>query len=308
MIYLLFGTVNYLIDEYINNILSKEKIDDINICKYFLDNNLKDIVEDAMTISLFSPKKAIIVEANNLFSQKKDNSISLLENYLSNYNESTILILVVREQTIDSRRKVYKLINEKGKVVEFNKNVNVYDYVKKHFKDYTISNETINLLVKRVGNDLNLLKQEINKLKIYKINDKLIINDDVINLCSKNIDTNIFKFIDNIISKNKKEAIKNYHLLLKSGEEPIKIIVILANQFRLMYQVKMLNKQGYSEDNMASTLKMKRYPIHLALQNSYKYTSDILLDNLERLADLDIKIKTGEADKNIALELFLLSL
>ena len=38
----------------------------------------------------------------------------------------------------------------------------------------------------------------------------------------------------------------------------------------------------------------------------FYYTSDTLLKYLEELADLDIKIKSGEIDKNLALELFLL--
>ena len=39
-----------------------------------------------------------------------------------------------------------------------------------------------------------------------------------------------------------------------------------------------------------------------------KYNPDILLKYLNDLADLDIGIKTGEKDKELALELFILSL
>ena len=94
--------------------------------------------------------------------------------------------------------------------------------------------------------------------------------------------------------------------MLKVGEEPIKIIVMLANQFRLMYQVKVLVSKGYTEDDIASLLNSKKYPVHLAIQKGYRYSSDILLKHLEELADLDIKIKSGDIDKNLALELFLL--
>lgn len=94
--------------------------------------------------------------------------------------------------------------------------------------------------------------------------------------------------------------------MIKVGEEPIKIIVMLANQFRLMYQVKLLTSKGYTEDDITSLLHSKKYPVHLAIQKGYRYSSDILLKHLEELADLDIKIKSGEIDKNLALELFLL--
>ena len=141
---------------------------------------------------------------------------------------------------------------------------------------------------------------------IYKINDKIITDKDIIDCTTQKIDLNIFTFIDNIINKNKKESIKTYKEMIKIGEEPIKIIVMLANQFRLMYQVKVLRKKGYNEDDMANILQVKKYPVHLAIQKSLKYSDEILLKYLEDLADLDIKIKSGEIDKNLALELFLI--
>ena len=308
MIYLLYGTLEALITDYISKIITKHKINDLNISKYNINDNLTDIIEDANTLSLFDDKKLIIINNNALFVGKKSVDTIALEKYIINSNPNTILIFVVSEEKLDTRRKLYKNIKEKGEVFEFNKLPNINTYVKDLFSGYTITNDSINLLIKRVGNDLNRLKQEIEKIKIYKINDKLITDSDIIDCTVEKIDINIFNFIDNIIRKNKSETIKTYKELLKIGEEPIKIIVLLANQFRLMYQSKLLTSKGYSEDDIASLLHAKRYPVHLAIQKSYHYNKEVLIDNLEQLADLDIKIKSGEIDKNLALELFLLRL
>ena len=308
MIYLLYGTLEALITDYISKIITKHKINDLNISKYNINDNLTDIIEDANTLSLFDDKKLIIINNNTLFIGKKSIDTTNLEKYIINSNPNTILIFVVSEEKLDTRRKLYKNIKEKGEVFEFNKLPNINTYVKDLFSGYTITNDSINLLIKRVGNDLNRLKQEIEKIKIYKINDKLITDSDIIDCTVEKIDINIFNFIDNIIRKNKSETIKTYKELLKIGEEPIKIIVMLANQFRLMYQSKLLTSKGYSEDDIASLLHVKRYPVHLAIQKSYHYNKEVLIDNLEQLADLDIKIKSGEIDKNLALELFLLRL
>ena len=308
MIYLLYGTLEALITDYISKIITKHKINDLNISKYNINDNLTDIIEDANTLSLFDDKKLIVINNNALFVGKKSVDTIALEKYIINSNPNTILIFVVNEEKLDTRRKLYKNIKEKGEVFEFNKLPNINTYVKNLFSGYTITNDSINLLIKRVGNDLNRLKQEIEKIKIYKINDKLITDSDIIDCTVEKIDINIFNFIDNIIRKNKSETIKTYKELLKIGEEPIKIIVLLANQFRLMYQSKLLTSKGYSEDDIASLLHVKRYPVHLAIQKSYHYNKEVLIDNLEQLADLDIKIKSGEIDKNLALELFLLRL
>ena len=306
MIYLLFGTLDALITDYINKIIKKENIDDINISKYNEDDLISNIIKDASTISLFDDKKLIIVNNELLFSSKKSIDTTELEKYIENYNPNTILIFVVNRDTVDSRRKLYKIIKEKGKIEEFNKITNINSYVKKLFEGYNISYNTINLFIKRVGNDLNSLSNEAEKIKIYKIDDKIITDNDIINCTHEKIDINIFKFIDNIIKKNKKESITTYKEMLKVGEEPIKIIVMLAKQFRLMYQAKILTSKGYTEDDIANLLHLKKYPVHLAIQKGYRYTSDTLLKHIEELADLDIKIKSDKIDKNLALELFLL--
>ena len=306
MIYLLFGTLDALINDYINKIIKKENIADINISKYNEDDLIANIIEDASTISLFDDKKVIIINNELLFSSKKSIDTTELEKYIENYNPNTILIFTVFSDTVDTRRKLYKIIKEKGKVEEFNKITNINSYVKKLFDGYNISYNTINLFIKRVGNDLNSLSNEAEKIKIYKIDDKIITDKDIIDCTHEKIDINIFKFIDNIINKNKKESITTYKEMLKVGEEPIKIIVMLANQFRLMYQAKILTSKGYTEEDIANLLHSKKYPVHLAIEKGYRYTSDTLLKYLEELADLDIKIKSGEIDKNLALELFLL--
>ena len=311
MNYLLYGTEKFLVDKEIKNIINKHKIDDIDITRYDLEvNSIKGIIDEANTISLFSSNRLIIVENAFIFSKttKKTDNIELLEEYLKTENKETIIIFVNLNEKIDSVKKITKLVKENGIIKEFNRSNNIHDNVKKMFDGYSIDYKTISLLISRVGNDLNILDKEIEKLKLYKIKEKLITSEDVINLTTKSIDTDIFKFIDNIINKNKKEAITTYKELLKLNEEPIKIISILANKFRLMYQASELTKKGYSEENISDILKVHKYPVSLAIQSGLKYDSEVLLNHLNSLANLDIKIKTGLVDKNLALELFILEL
>lgn len=313
MIYLLYGEENVLINNEVNKIINDNNIDEACISRYNLEEvSLKDIVEDANTTSLFSDKKVIIVDNSYIFirTTKKviEQDTDILLSYINNPNPDTILIFIINNDKIDSVKKISKLIKEKGSIKEFNTPTNINSYVSKLFDDYKIDNNSINLLIKRVGTNLNILKEEVDKLKIYKIDDKAITREDIINLTNKNIDTNIFTFIDNIINKNKNDALNTYQEMLKLNEEPIKIIIMLANKFRLMYQACELSKKGYSIDDIATKLNSKRYPVQLAIEKGYRYDSKILLNNLEALADLDTNIKMGLVDKEIALELFILKL
>lgn len=311
MNYLLYGTEKFLIDKEIKNIINKYKIDDINISRYDLEvNYIKDIIDEANTISLFSTNRLIIIDNAFIFSRttKKVDNIELLEEYLKSESKETIIIFVDLNEKIDSVKKIVKLIKEKGKIIEFNPLKNTNSIIKNMFDEYKIESGVIELLIKRIGNNLEMLYQEVEKLKIYKIEDKFITKQDIIDITTEIIDVDIFKFIDDIINKNKKDAIVTYKELLKLNEEPIKIIALLASKFRLMYQASELTKKGYTEEQISEILGIHKYPVHLAIVSGYKYNPKILLKYLNDLADLDIGIKTGEKDNKLALELFILSL
>ena len=307
MNYLLYGLESYQITNRIKELQKKYKIEDINCIKYSFDNNIKEIIDDASTLSLFSDKKMIVVDNANIFDSKLNN-LDYLESYFHNPNPDTILILTLNIEKVDTRRKVYKAFDEKGIVESFNTKFNAYKYVSDLLSDYTITNPTIQLLIKRVGSDPLILKNEIEKLIIYKDNDKIITDQDIINICSYYIDINIFNFMDNIINKKKKEALITYQELLKTGEEPIKIVVMLANNYRLMYQACNLQKLGYTEKDMMQITGKSAYPIKLAIQKGYKYDNKVLINIIDELADLDYQMKTSEVDKKLALELFILKL
>ena len=141
---------------------------------------LNEILDDANTVSLFSNNKLIIVENAYIFSRtqnKKIDNVENLESYLKNSSD-TIIIFINNNEKIDSVKKIVKLIKEKGIIKEFNPLKNINSIVKNMFDDYKISDNSIDLLINRVGNSLELIYQEVEKLKIYKINDKIIQNLD----------------------------------------------------------------------------------------------------------------------------------
>jgi len=312
MVCLLYGLEKYLIDKEIKNIVNKNNIDVININSYDLNNDtLSHIIDDCQTISLFSEKKAILVYNSNIFTAKKNNieqDTTILEEYFENINPDTILIFVLYEEKLDERKKIVKSLKKYGTIKNFSNNTNINSLVKDMFENYQISNNTINLLIDRVGKNLAILEQEVSKIITYKNDDLIITDSDIIMLTHKSFDIDIFTLIESIVSKDKKTALNIYYEMLKYNEEPIKIIVMLANQFRIIYQAKEMYKKGYTENDIASTLGIHPYRIKLALNKAKEYNSENLLTYLKKLSDLDIGIKTGNINKEIGLELFIINL
>lgn len=305
MIYLIYGKESFLIKKEINKIKLDNNIDENDLNIYNMnDIYIKNIIDDINSISLFSNKRMIIINNSLPFStvEKNRNDFNYLEEYLNHINNN-ILVFVCEEEKLDNRKKIVNLMLDKANVIECNK----YDTkkeIKKMFNNYLITDQNIDLLISRVGDNLDVLKNEIDKIKIYKDKELNITEDDINNLTIKNVDMNIFHLIDNIILNNKKKALESYYEMIKCNEEPIKILVMLANQFRLMYQVKCL--QGTNIYDMMKILNQKKYPIEMAIEKSRKVGKMAILKKLYQLADLDIKIKKGYINKNIAIELFIL--
>lgn len=303
MIYLLYGNENFLIEQELKKIIKKTKIDNYNISKYnLLEESILNVIDDANTISLFEDKKVIIITNLNK-SNIEEKELKKFENLIENISEEIVLIII--EEKLDERKKITKQLRKKAEVIELNRGKNISNTVKKMFEDYKIEYSTIDLLISIVGDDLSVIYQEVEKIKTYK-EDKIITKQDVIESASSNINNNMFDLINHIVKKEKEKSLELYKKLLKQNEEPIKIIITLANQFRLLYQVKELYKKGNREDTIAEILKVHPYRIKLALERSKNYSSKVLLDYLLKLAEIDKKIKTSKIDKTLALELFIL--
>lgn len=309
-IYLVYGDEPYLIDEYIKKI-EKEYSDYEKVCYDMLEVNVENAIYDALTISLFSSNKLIICNNSVFLTTQKceieHNTDSILK-YLSS-NTDNILIFTVNT-ALDKRKKLVKELENKSEVKVFNK---LKDYeLSKFIKDYlkkfsfNIDNDALNLFINKLNDDLYVITSELDKMILYKDNKKTINLDDVRLVTSKIINSDIFDLIDAITKKNINEALALYDDLVLMQEEEIKLIVILANQFRLIYQVKEMYKMGYSELDIANSLDVHPYRVKLA--KNIDISSNDAIKYLRKLANLDELIKTGKIDKKEGFYKFMLSI
>ena len=171
---------------------------------------------------------------------------------------------------------------------------------------YKIDYKTANYFVNYVGKNVDILLSEINKMIIFKDNDKNITINDIDEISSKAINDNVFDLSDAIMKKDFKRMYDCYNDLIILKEEPIKIIAMLGNQFNLVYQCKLLSSKGLSEKEIATSLSVHPYRVKLAIETDYMISE--LKDILIKLHNLDFEIKSGKVDKNVGFDNFLLHL
>lgn len=307
--YLLYSGDGAILNKEINDLEKKLDISDNDIIYYNIDD-IDGIINEASTIGMFSLNKFIIINMDSYFKDKKDiPNINLLENYFDSYNSNSYLVFVCNSDSIDSRKKIVNLIKKYGIVKKLEVNDNyLNDYVNNYLKDngYKINNGDVVYFINRVGNNINNVTNELDKLMLYKINDKIINRNDIDLLTVENIDDSIYDLVNCILKNDNEKAIKLYNNFIDNGMDVNQIVAIIAAQIRLLYQVKRLYNSGKSNDEIAKILEFKSvYRVKYLLNDSYYYSESDLVKYLSKLADIDNAIKTSNGDGNILMQLFI---
>lgn len=307
--YLLYSSDGAILNKEINDLEKKLDISDNDIIYYNIDD-IDGIINEASTIGMFSLNKFIIINMDSYFKDKKDiPNINLLENYFDSYNSNSYLVFVCNSDSIDSRKKIVNLIKKYGIVKKLEVNDNyLNDYVNNYLKDngYKINNGDVVYFINRVGNNINNVTNELDKLMLYKINDKLINRNDIDLLTVENIDDSIYDLVNCILKNDNEKAIKLYNNFINNGMDVNQIVAIIAAQIRLLYQVKRLYNSGKSNDEIAKILEFKSvYRVKYLLSDSYYYSESDLVKYLSKLADIDNAIKTSNGDGNMLMQLFI---
>lgn len=307
--YLIYGLDRSIINNELDKLIKELNIDDI--VKYDMTNsNLLDVIEDASTVGLFSSNKIIILDdCYFLGANKSIDNIEDLENYIEKYNPNNYCIFIFYSDKLDTRKKIYKLLKNKAKIIEQVKIDDNYliNYINDELKKEDYKIDDINYFLNKVGKNLHNVKNELNKLMMYKLDSKVINNTDIDKIVVKSIEEEIFALTDAVILKDTSLSLSLLEDFLKKDYEEIQIIMLLASQFRFLFQVKRLLNKGKSEGEVAKILEANPYRIKFTTKKLYSYTEGMLLDYIQKLAKIDHDIKLGLMDKKLALELFIIN-
>ncbi len=295
MIYLIIANQS-IISKEIDNIISKENVDANFIFKYDLEEtSFLNILETLDTINLFGSKKIVICQNLNKLNEEEK-----FINYLR--NPSNNILILTNNDKLDERKKVFKELKNYITIIE--PDLDLFNYIKHSFNNYQINPRAIRLLEEYTSDDYNRINNEIEKLKQYKSEDKIIDVKDIEEIVNKNNNDTIFNLIDALSNRNKKKVFDIYNNLIKSGEDEIKILGMIANNFRLIFQTKILIKKN-NEKEIINILKMHPYVIKKAIEKSYFYSENELVKIIKKIGEADLKIKKGITKKEVLIPILL---
>ena len=321
MIYFIYGNQSPTIKSQIKKIVASTLGNDVDEFNYVkLDGfnvTVQNAVDECRYVSLGYDKKVVSLENCYFFIKPKsrnkievDQDYNELEKYIKENAEddSCAFILSVVSSTLDEKNKILSLIKEKGKIIQIvdPDEKNFLEYIKNYCAKYEINidKDAINELANRTDGDVALFKNSISKLSLYTDHIRYA---DVVKMVTRRLEDNAFYLSNMLIEGRNAEAVALFRDLRVSNVEPVTLIGQLANQFRLLNQIRyLLRKKKMYQEDVAKELKIKPGRVYVLSKSLSLVSEKAIVKALEDLYNLDLQIKSGLVDRFYAFELFLI--
>ena len=295
-LFLILGEDKKIVDFSLFNILNNIDYDDNNKIIYDMNlNSFMDVMEEASMVSLFSPIKVIIVN-NFVLDNLTEDELDYLEKFVNSKNSDVYIILI--SDKIDARKKSYKLFKDNFSIIEADKSndSDLSKYIVDRIKDngYKIDNYNVEYLLSKIGADINNINNELDKLFIYKSDDKNINREDIDLLVFNNIDNVIYEFTNAILDNDMDKVKLMYDKFMLDNVGVDYLISTIASSLRVSLIIKLLNNKNMTNSEIAKVIGKKEFFVKKSLDRLYRYTVNDLENFIVNLAIIDRNLKNGK--------------
>lgn len=154
-----------------------------------------------------------------------------------------------------------------------------------------------------VGNDLQTLYQELDKLCFY-VSSGEITREAVDAVAVRDIDSNAFELARALLRREYEKAHRILDELFAQKEEPVPILYALSSSFIDMYRVKTASVSGGGSEQLAAAFdyRGKEFRLKNAARDGSRLSVDQLRRSLDELFRADLLLKGSRTDKRLILE------
>ena len=248
--------------------------------------------------------------------------------------------LIFTAETVDKRKKIYKMIAELGVVLYFGtargeaaQKESLKRESQKLLDGYgkKLSPTAWIALGKKTGFDLRRSLTELEKLVFFVGERETVEEQDVEEVVGKTREDSIFDLTTALSEKNQLAALAALRALLDQGTHHLMILTMIVREIRLLLQARILvdsaklpkfnsgMEYGWFQknihpvltefsDTMPKDFLTRKHPfvVFNALRNCSRFTYPRLIHFLDELLELDRSFKSSAASPQLLLEMFLI--
>ena len=317
-----YGSEDYLMEWAIKSLVEKyvsEEFREVDVLH--LDGETcgaEDIIKSTETHSMFSEKRIVIIK--NFLPLITGNVAYNEEIWLklvSSKQDSAIVIFVIESKFTDKITAFGRKLMKKCSVYEFSKldKATLKAFITKCIRaeGKVIGRREIDEIIDLSGYFYRDSTYSLNQLvsdlfKIVKTSQGDRIDIEVIeDLMTGEEDKFVFSLVDALMIGNKNKAMDLAETIIKEEDSAMAVVALLTKQFEIMYDALELSEEGYSISKMAKITEINEFRFKKAYQSAMLYSKKKIRNLLTHLYNIDRDIKSGNIDKNLAFELFMVS-
>jgi DNA polymerase III subunit delta len=295
-LYLLYGDEPYLVERAVKRLLERA-VDpgfrDFNL-NVFYGNECKgeEVFGAAQTLPMFAQLRVVLVKKGGDLSA---GAMEILLGYLQDPSPSTCLVL--QAEKIDGRKKFFAEFKKRGELVEFKRPYEnqLTPYVRDEVRaaGKKIDPAAAELLGYLVGNNLQELVSQIEKLCVYCGKQEVIGVAEVKAIVSDTKVESVFEFTDALGSKDLGRSLCMLTSMLQDGEAPLRILGAVARHYRQLWQVRELLDKKVPSGDLAKAAGINPYFLKKVTDQARNYQVSELKRVFERMLELDLAFKSG---------------
>ncbi len=247
------GYINYEL----RNILKKnEDKEIINYDEKEILNNLDNLYNNILSNSFFNNKKIIIIK------RASEKIVSVLNSLIE--KEIRDVNIFILSEVLEKKSKLRSIFEKEKKlacVPFYEDDHSALSKIAQDFfreKKITISQENINLIVRRCSGNRGYLKNELNKIELYSINKKKILTEDIYKLTNLSEDYSVSELVDSCLAKNKKKVLNILNENSYSSDHCMEIIRTFLIKAKTIMR---LSENFYKNKNINQTITEAKPPI-----------------------------------------------
>ena len=304
--YLLFGEEAYLKIQYKEKLIHALNPDDdtMNFTKYEGKGiEVREMIDLCETMPFFADHRVVLVENSGFFKNKCDE----LADYMKTLPDYLRLVFV--EEEVDKRSRMYKAVKNCGRIVEFakqdEKTLMRWAAGILAREGRKITTRDMELFLTKTGTDMGNIRMELEKLISYTVGRDVVTAADIQAVCTTQTTNKIFDMVRAVTEKNQKRALDLYYDLLTLREPPMRILFLLAKQFRQICLTKKMSQEGLSQTEIASKLGVPSFVVRNLASCARSYTVEELENAVRDFVDAEEAVKTGTLGDVLSVELLI---
>jgi DNA polymerase-3 subunit delta len=300
-IYLLLGSEAALADRALSKIILELKSEKAEITTLFAGDISVGEISDALSPSLFSERRALILrDLQDLAEEAKIEITRYLEN-----TDSTLTLVLVHKGGVKGKALLDAIKKVKPELITcdpLKKESEKEEFVKNLFIDLgrKASPSAISALVNATGTDLRELSAAVSQLAADT--PAGVIDETHVNKYHQGkIETTGFDVADKVMDGNFAESLITLRHAISTGTDPVMITSAIASSLRGVAKVSGINRAQKSFE-LAGELGMAPWQIDKARRQLNGWNANTLTAAVEAIAKCDAQVKGGASDPIYALE------